>query len=159
MNDAFTGEVAYVLESDGVSADGLRRYVKIPTPQPIDIPRSIAPKLKDAHWKRYCHGPTSARVRRANIMTKALTAPIAINAVQYISRSKFLGLPFHAAYATAAAIDGAPPNRISNSNPSISQFGLECIVVEEDSLRISAYQQKIEDSPKCLINAAIGKVK
>jgi len=122
--------VAYVLELDGVSADGLRRYVKIPMPQPIEIPKRIAPKLKVTHWKRNCHVPTFARIRRANKITKALTAPIAINAVQYISRSKFLGLPFHAAYATAAAIDGAPPNRIKNSNPSISQFGLECILVE-----------------------------
>jgi hypothetical protein len=39
-------------------------------------------------------------------MRKADAPPTTTNTVQYISRLKFFGLPFHAAYPIAAAIVG-----------------------------------------------------
>jgi len=51
-------------------------------------------------------------------MRKPLAAAVAKNAVTNISRLNLSGLPFHAAYPIAAAIDGATRKRVNKSNPS-----------------------------------------
>jgi hypothetical protein len=64
-------------------------------------------------------------------MRKPLAAAVATNAIPYISRLKFFGLPFHAAYAMAAAIDGTTTKKVNKSNPaSIHKPAFESIVVE-----------------------------
>jgi hypothetical protein len=61
---------------------------------------------------------------------KPATAPVETNAVQYISRSKPFGLPFHAAYAIVAAIAGAITKKVNKINPSSTQTPtLVCIAV------------------------------
>ena len=42
----------------------------------------------------------------------------AANAVQYISRLKFFGLPFHAAYPITAAIEGTATKKVKMRNPA-----------------------------------------
>jgi hypothetical protein len=49
---------------------------------------------------------------------KPATAPVETNAVQYISRSKLFGFPFHAAYPIVAAIHGAITKKVNKINPS-----------------------------------------
>jgi hypothetical protein len=64
-------------------------------------------------------------------MRKPEAMPAAANAVQYISRLKFLGLPFHAAYPIAAAIDGTATKKAKRNNPaSIHKPALESIAVK-----------------------------
>ncbi len=46
-------------------------------------------------------------------------------AVQYISRSKFFGLPFHAAYPIAAAIDGTITKKVNTRNAASTHSPLE----------------------------------
>jgi len=67
-------------------------------------------------------------------MRKSETPVAAANAVQYIWRSKFFGLPFHAAYPIAAAIDGTTMKKVKMSNPaSIHRPVSECIMLESIS--------------------------
>jgi hypothetical protein len=59
-------------------------------------------------------------------------ATVATKAVAYISRSKLFGLPFHAAYPMAAALDGASTKKVNKMNPGSTQTpALDSIVVEK----------------------------
>lgn len=66
-------------------------------------------------------------MRCAYTIRKPEAAIATTNAVQYISRLKFFGLPFNAAYPITAAINGTTTKKASKNNPaSINRlaFGL-----------------------------------
>src|SRR2546427_1364507 len=76
----------------------------MPMKQPPATPKSNTPRPKHASCARYCHDLTSALIRCAYTIRKPDAAPASTNAVQYMSRPKLFGLPFHAAYPITAAI-------------------------------------------------------
>ena len=90
----------------------------MPMKQPPATPKSNTPRPKHASCARYCHDLTSALIRCAYTIRKPDAAPAATNAVQYMSRPKLFGLPFHAAYPITAAIDGTITKKPSKNNAS-----------------------------------------
>jgi hypothetical protein len=62
-------------------------------------------------------------------MRKRDTIVAAANPVQYISRSKFFGLPLHAAYPIAAAIDGTTTKGNMGTDGTFSYFVREIVAI------------------------------
>src|SRR6266849_2707135 len=106
--------------------------MKTPTIQPPATPKSNAPNPKHATCTGYSHVLTSACIRCANTIRKSETKVAAANAVQYISRLKFFGFPFHAAYPIAAAIDGTTTKKVRRSSAASTHKPVsECMTLEE----------------------------
>src|SRR5215472_6170798 len=63
----------------------------------------------------------------------AATAPIAMKAVQFISRSKFFGLPFEARYPMTAAAVGANTKNASTTNAAYADARMSDCVMQKTS--------------------------
>src|SRR6516162_2749948 len=63
----------------------------------------------------------------------AATAPIAMKAVQFISRSKFFGLPFEARFPMTAAAVGANTKNASTTNAASANARMSDCVMEKNS--------------------------
>src|SRR5215472_18262792 len=63
----------------------------------------------------------------------AATAPIAMKAVQFISRSKFFGSPFEARYPMTAAAVGANTKNASTTNAASADARMSDCVMQKNS--------------------------